>query len=608
MTHYPHTLSKSDFKLAMSCPTKLYYREKRYPDNLADDPYLQMLAEGGYMVEQLAKQLFDDGVTLNYRGGAEKASAETMQYLNTGEPVTLFEATLLEGLRLARVDILRRSASGFDLYEVKSSTFDSEDADKRISKTGSAFKNLTRPHGINSKWIEYLQDVAYQYTILRDLFPDVPVRAHLILVNKSVEVPFDGMPDWFRILRSDDGRLHSVEFIGDPAKARESKVVVGFDVTAEVTELEADVRANAEKFAASLSPQLTRIEAPLGSGCRQCEFRLPQDVEPNGFLECWGERGLEHPHVLDLYRGAKLSDELIARGISGYHDIPDEVMAAESGVSGEQRRRHVKQNKLGQEWIGSGLSSAVSRVKWPLRFLDFEAAQIALPHHHGMKPYGKLAFQWSCHIQNAPGEPLSHHEYLNDVPEWPNEDFARSLRNVLGDDGTILVWSHYENSVLNGIAEDLSAVGRGDEELADWLRSVLLIPAADGGRQLDMLPLCRNEYYHPAMVNSYSIKAVLDAVWKSSPFVRERFTEITGLVGDSTLGPYAALSSLSIGGMDQRVAEGTGAMKAYFAMVYGVDRDDPGARAAWRKLLLKYCELDTLAMVLIWEYWGRVTE
>ncbi len=49
------TLSKSDFKLARTCDAKLYYRENGYPDNRESDPYLGLLAEGGYMVEALAK-------------------------------------------------------------------------------------------------------------------------------------------------------------------------------------------------------------------------------------------------------------------------------------------------------------------------------------------------------------------------------------------------------------------------------------------------------------------------------------------------------------------------------------------------------------------------
>ena len=83
-----------------------------------------------------------------------------------------------------------------------------------------------------------------------------------------------------------------------------------------------------------------------------------------------------------------------------------------------------------------------------MHFIDFEAARIAVPHHRGMAPYGQIAFQWSCHSMAAPGAPLVHHEFLDREPSWPNERFARSLRDSIGDRGTLLVWSPFEKSVL----------------------------------------------------------------------------------------------------------------------------------------------------------------
>ena len=53
--------------------------------------------------------------------------------------------------------------------------------------------------------------------------------------------------------------------------------------------------------------------------------------------------------------------------------------------------------------------------------------------------------------------------------------------------------------------------------------------------------------------------------------------------------------------------EGTGAMQAYEAMMYGIEKNDPDAKAKWRELLLRYCEFDTLSMVLIFDYWRRLT-
>jgi hypothetical protein len=59
-------LSKSDFIAARSCGSKLYYKKLRYPSFLDDDPYLEFLADGGYMVEKMAKLLFPDGKTLGH--------------------------------------------------------------------------------------------------------------------------------------------------------------------------------------------------------------------------------------------------------------------------------------------------------------------------------------------------------------------------------------------------------------------------------------------------------------------------------------------------------------------------------------------------------------
>lgn len=601
-----HTLSKSDFKTARSCPTKLYYRELRYPDNKQENEYLQLLAEGGYMVELLAKQMFSGGLTLDYgKKPLDDAARETREHLARGarEEVVLFEATLFDGVRQARVDVLRRSPSGFDLYEVKSSSLDTEDAAKRQEKTGSPFRSMKAPYDIASDWREYLEDVTFQVALLRDLYPDVPIRAHLMLMDKRQPVPHDGMPQWFRIVRAEDGRLATAEFVGDAELARRSRLVIAVDCTAEVEELEPEVREASQEFAASLVPEPTRIEPVLTRACRGCEFQVDRPDGPSGFHECWGERGKAKPHVLQLFRGGALVDEMIERGIDRVTEIPDEHVSSLKGVYGERQRVQILQSRANEEWFDSALAHDLSAAGYPLHFIDFEAARIAIPHHKGMTPYGLLAFQWSCHTQREPGAPLEHRAFLNTDPVWPNESFARALREAVGDDGTLLVWSAFEKSILSAVAEEMSSLGSGDADLAAWLREAALPLDGDAGRQLDLLKVCRKRYYHPGMQGSNSIKWVLDAVWKHSPAVRARFAELAGREGHPETGPYAALEPLEINGVLQEVAEGTGAVRAYFAMAYGLERDDAAARAQWSQLLLEYCKLDTLAMVLIWEHW-----
>jgi hypothetical protein len=147
-------------------------------------------------------------------------------------------------------------------------------------------------------------------------------------------------------------------------------------------------------------------------------------------------------------------------------------------------------------------------------------------------------------------------------------------------------------------------MGREDAELGAWLARVSAKDVPEP-RILDLNALCLEAYFHPGMGGRTSIKVVLDTLWSASAELRRRFAELAGREGDPERGPYAALPPIEINGKDRYVQEGTGAIRAYEAMMYGVEREDLAAKAAWRELLLQYCKLDTLAMVLIWEHWVR---
>ena len=56
-------LTKSRFKLAMECPTKLFYTRKpnEYRNTKGDNEFLASLAEGGFQVGKMAMLLYPDG-------------------------------------------------------------------------------------------------------------------------------------------------------------------------------------------------------------------------------------------------------------------------------------------------------------------------------------------------------------------------------------------------------------------------------------------------------------------------------------------------------------------------------------------------------------------
>lgn len=68
----PRYLTKSRFKLALECPTKLYYTGKPgYADQKIEDPFLLALAEGGFQVGELAKLYFPEGYEIESKGYEE---------------------------------------------------------------------------------------------------------------------------------------------------------------------------------------------------------------------------------------------------------------------------------------------------------------------------------------------------------------------------------------------------------------------------------------------------------------------------------------------------------------------------------------------------------
>jgi hypothetical protein len=601
-------LSKSDFKVARTCPTKLYYKKLGYPSKLDEDPYLEFLADGGYMVETIAKLLFPEGREINF-DSVETAVESTRQALKS-ERATLFEATLLFGQLLARVDILEKRGNHFRLSEVKAKSFNSE------TDGASPFRGAQGR--ILAKWIPYLEDVAFQTHILRNAFPGSSVTACLCIVDKSRTCGTGTSFDKFQIVPRQKQRgvrvfsRPEITFIGDIDSLRRQPIVEIIDVTQEVDELLPEVRQSATEFASSLSgEQPTRIQPSLEVRCKKCEYRLEQTPPPDreGFRECWGELAAPVPHLLDFYRidllGPKgqIAEKMIREGRCGIRDISKNDLR---GKTGERQTIQLDYTLKEKEFISPELPGILEGCKYPLHFIDFEASRLAVPYHSGMHPYEQVAFQWSCHTIPTRGSNLVHQEWINVDEAYPNFDFARSLQNVINLGGTVFVWSPFERSTLSDVRRQLVSYGHEDLALSEWLDAMV----ADQGPLVDLCNLAKEHYFHPRMGGSLSIKHVLPAVWFESSKIRNHpwFAQYLREVDGQILEPYEALDPLPFGDDEsheeaEAVREGTAAMRTYQEMMYGLHRSDATFRATKKELLLNYCKLDTAAMVMIWMHW-----
>jgi len=604
-------LTKNDFKVARTCSTKLYYKKLKYPSRKDDDPYLQFLADGGYMVETMAKLLFKDGRVMGDWDKPDRAFEQTRAAILSGD-VILFEATVIHGQMMARLDILQRQGNTLNIIEVKSK---SDNADEEAESTFRGKKGR-----IDSRWRPYLEDVAFQALVLGRAFPGFKIVSMLCIVDKSKRATDNLTFDKFPLHREpgSQGRFRPVvEFTGDVKRLRAENLLTIQNISKEVGELHNEVAVAADELVQTLQTQpLIKLRPEIGKKCKKCEYRLPLDIRKNGFRDCWGHLAAADPHLLDLYRidlvGGKNNDiarALASQGKSHLADVPRDLLA---GKTAERQEIQLEYTAKSQEFINPKLTKLLASHKYPLHFMDFEGSRLALPYHVGMRPYEQASFQWSCHTIREPGGAIEHAEWLNAEEAFPNFEFARTLQTQIGDAGTVYIWSPYEKVILNEILGQMARYAEQDPNLAAWIDRMI---DKNSKRVVDLCDLAKSFYFHPAMKGSLSIKYVLPAVWQTNTGLRSHPVFSRYLKHDKAgniLNPYDTLPPLPIGKdggseADEVVKEGTGAMRVYQEMMFGLSRNDPGAREKYRKLLLQYCELDTAAMVMIWMHWAAAT-
>lgn len=661
-------LSKSDFKAAYDCASKLRYRKARFPTNLDENDYIQFLADGGFMVELLAKAKFPGGHDLVDDRDQPRAFARTAELLRSNPDAVIYEAAALHDRILARVDILRREGDTLHLIEVKSSSVGGEEEpdDSQEEFVLTRGPNQGEP---NAKWLPYLLDITFQRMVLQLAFPAFKrVKASLCVVNKSATARDCETLRLFKLTpqKSDDPERPRarprVEYLGDPKDLRTSELMVLRDVTSLTDQLMDRVRVRAHELAALLQPDGQAAAVPpslpdVYKLCKKCEYRLKgesaQKAERDGrhgFQQCWGARAATPYHLLDLSRVTQIVapgergpvEALIARGGSSFLQLG----ADDLGAAGPRRdRRFVQWDNSrgpGREHLPASLSQELLTHRrhpgGPLHFLDFEACNVALPHHAGLRPYERVAFQFSCHTLSgaedgrAPLPATCHRAWLNTDCAFPNFKFARALRECLGESGTVYVWSHFEQSTLAVVLRQLRASLQQDptatvglagaasleevNSLADWLERLLGPEELGANKKLkrvsprirDLHDLCLKHYFHPEMLGRTSIKVVLPAVWRNQPHIHAHpwFSEYRRDGGDGRpLDPYKVLPPLPLGEApdeEEVVNDGTGAIRIYEELIFRRDVP-PEFTANRRRLLEQYCKLDTAAMIMIWKHW-----
>lgn len=275
-------------------------------------------------------------------------------------------------------------------------------------------------------------------------------------------------------------------------------------------------------------------------------------------------RDLPKPNVFDL-KNMQIRTKLknYNNGIVSFEDLERENLNQKCM---EQIDFELNDNdpKIEREVIRDILDS----LEYPLYFIDYEACRYAIPEYEGTKPYQQIPFQYSLHIIREEGTPLEHREFLAEAgDENIVRTFAESMINDLSEDGSVIVFNRiFEESLVN------KRIGEMYPDLKNEIERI-------NGNIVDFMePFKNRNYYVREMKGSYSIKYVLPALYPNDP-------------------------ELNYGNLPL-IHHGEEASHAFLNLKNESTEDQKEIREG----LLKYCKLDTYAMVKIWEKFKEITD
>ncbi|MCL2475276.1 MAG: DUF2779 domain-containing protein [Chloroflexi bacterium] len=264
--------------------------------------------------------------------------------------------------------------------------------------------------------------------------------------------------------------------------------------------------------------------------------------------KCW--QNVPDGSVFELSGGNRIPGELWKQGYTYLKDVPANMLEFNEKqrnqiIAYQQGQAHIEKEKI-EEWL--------KQLQYPLYFLDFETYDTAVPLYDGCRPYQKIPFQFSLHIQQEKDGPITHISYLANGHGDERAEFAAVLKQSLGENGSIVVYyDSFEKKVIREIGELFMEYAQWSEETCQ--------------RVVDLLVPFQEYYFHSQLQKgSTSIKKVLPA-----------------------------LSDKNYD--DMNISNGELASYYFTRIVLGKALDDEKSKT--RQDLLDYCQLDTYSMVLL---------
>ena len=617
-------LTKTLFKKGLECPLKLTVN---YKSSEEKNEFLSALADGGFQAEELSRLHYRPGYLIADRDYANSLK-NTNDLLKKPDSI-IYEAAFLHENLFVRTDILVKTSNVIKVIEVKAKSFDSTMNNVFINNSGR----------IRPEWRLYLFDLAFQKYVVQKSYPEYSIQSYLMLADKSKRASIDGLNQLFQITKNPnirtgiDVKVESIEDIGDPImEPRNLSGLINDIISKDIHKIHGlSFKSLVENFTELYTNQKEiNWKDYNGHVCRECwmeQFNIGDEdkLRPN-IYELWQFRNQKTLFKSNIFFLDQLQKSDFDEPLETHLSIKNRQLLQ------IEKRVNESLNKPVDFYLDvDNLRDEMLEWKFPLHFIDFETCTSALPFTKGRHPYEQIAFQYSHHIIYSDGKIEHKSEYINAEPgKFPNYDFVRSLKKDLEfDNGSVFKYATHENSILNAIYDQLIDSDETDKnELMDFIQSVTNKKENNkliwrGERDMiDMCDLVKKYFYDSYMKGSNSIKVVLPAVIKICEFVNKKYSKKIGEINttslnfsndhvwiqDGNLDPYSSLPIPDFSKITKPVGDinklnnGGDALTAYAKIQYLEMSSQE--RKIIKESLLKYCELDTLAMVMIYEFFA----
>lgn len=325
------------------------------------------------------------------------------------------------------------------------------------------------------------------------------------------------------------------------------------DYTDKVIEIEDQVREEIAKAADYISLE------KIPEGYCSCVY-----LGRSAHCTCFKFINKDYPEysVNDILRigmsKAKLAN-LVNSKIYSILDVPDDLEL------GQAQKNQINLAKGRNTIIDTfGLGEFLDKVKYPISFIDYETYPSALPKFDGYSPYNQIPFQFSLHVVEGEGEKPKHYEYIFTKSSKTDFEFLETLQSLLPKTGSVVSWNKSFENTIN------KELGTRNSSYLKFLNDVI-------ERTIDLRDVFTEQFYvHKDFKGKTSIKKVL-------PVIAPEF---------------------SYGDLD--IQDGGQASESWNKIVLGeLDQEELEIK---KQHLLKYCELDTYAMYLIWVHLKEIVK